>query len=262
MSIADKIARAKEDYNDVYDHGWSKGNMAGISEGFENGRNLGHQEGYDEGYAAGIATGGGGGGGGGMDAFFEKMDSLNYLFVSNYNADLKDYVLSRDLTGKKCQYVFLDNTTTTDASIIGKPSLIHGLFQRCTSLVNAEVNTEGVVVITDVFNGCTSLKNAGTIDFSSVTYASRTFQNCSALEEIRITGEIKIDVDMRWSTKLSKESILSIMWALSETSTGKTITLSKTAVDVAFAYDGFVGSDTLEWGQRVIDRPNWTVNLV
>ena len=259
MSLAEKLKTIAENERRVYDVGWGKGNMAGISTGFEEGRNFGHQEGYDEGYAAGVAAGGGGG----MDTFFEKMNSINYLFMSNYNADLMDYVLSRDLTGRRCQYVFTDNTTVTDVSIIGKPSVIHGLFQRCTSLVNAEVNTEGMSVITDVFNGCTSLKNAGTINFSSVTYASRTFQNCSALEEIRITGEIKIDIDLHWSTKLSKASITSIMGALSTTASGKTLTLSRTAVEVAFStMEGVTnGMTSKEWQDLADTRPNWTISL-
>lgn len=219
MSIADKILRAKTDYDEV----------------------------YDAGYEAGKAEGGGT-----MDSFFEKMDSISYFFSSNANADLLDYILSKNLTGIRCQYVFIDNTTVTDVSIIGTPRSIQGLFQRCTSIVNAQIDTSTLSAISDVFNGCTSLKNAGTIDFSRVSYTTRTFQNCSALEEIRITGNINVDVDFGDCKKLSFESLMSIRWALSPTAVGKKLTVSQEAIDTAFA------DNPLGWYQVEYDRPNWS----
>ena len=205
----------------------------------------------DEIYAAGYVS------------FFEKMDSVNYFFQENCNADMMDFVLSHDLSGKRCQYLFIDNKNITEIQISGRMKLIHGLFMRCINLVNAQINTSGINVVTDVFNGCTSLKNAGTLDFSSVGYASRTFQQCSALEEVRIVGAIGVTFDLHWSTKLSKDSINSIMRALSETSSRQTLTLSLTAVNAAFeTSEGTAdGSSSEEWETLASTKTNWTISL-
>lgn len=64
---------------------------------------------------------------------------------------------------------------------------------------------------------------------------NKTFDNAPNLENIMITGTIgQNGFDVRSCTKLSKASIESIINALSDTATGKTLTLSKTAVGNAF----------------------------
>lgn len=263
MSIADKIARAKEDYNDVYDHGWSKGNMAGISEGFENGRNLGRQEGYDEGYAAGVAAGGGGGASyeqGVEDGKKAAYDTLWDALQENGNRRSYQYSFystsltwTNEIYNPKYPIICDDSTAYTATSIFHGNSYITDTKVPITIRDTRMDNT---------FMNCVNLKRIPSLTVENLTRIVGAFQNCRSLETLIMHGTIDQDIDLQWSTKLSKESIWSIMVALSETSTGKTITLSKTAVDVAFGNDDFVGSDTLDWGQRVLDRPNWTVNLV
>lgn len=91
--------------------------------------------------------------------------------------------------------------------------------------------------IDNVFAQC---KKLVTIDKIIVKEGSQgafgsTFTNCVALENIIIEGEIKSNgLDLQWSTKLSKASITSIINALSTSTTGLTVTLSKKAVDAAF----------------------------
>lgn len=64
---------------------------------------------------------------------------------------------------------------------------------------------------------------------------NKTFDNAPNLENIMITGTIgQNGFDVISCTKLSKASIESIINALSDTATGKTLTLSKTAVRNAF----------------------------
>jgi hypothetical protein len=118
--------------------------------------------------------------------------------------------------------------------------------------------------LTNTFMGDTNLAIIGKIiTASAVTYIN-TFQNCSALEEIRFDGVIGSNINFQWSTKLSKASITSIINALSTTTSGLTVTLSKTAVDVAF-YDeadgGRLGSETQEWKTLARSKSNWTISL-
>jgi hypothetical protein len=113
------------------------------------------------------------------------------------------------------------------------------------------------------FNGC----NVVTIDKIKVnanTIYEVAFSNTSNLVNITIDGKIaKNGFDVHWSTKLNKPSILSIVNALSTTTSGLTATLSKTAVDTAFATTegGTDGSTSAEWLALVATRSNWTIAL-
>lgn len=85
-----------------------------------------------------------------------------------------------------------------------------------------------------------------------------SFDGCSALENLTIEGVIgQNGFDVQYSPKLSKASITSIINALSTTTNGLTVTLSKTAVESAF------GSTTsTEWTNLIGTRSNWTISLV
>ena len=96
------------------------------------------------------------------------------------------------------------------------------------------------------------LKSDGTDTFNSM------FGGCNALENLTIEGVIgQSGLNLQWSTLLSKASITSIINALSTTTSGLSVTLSKTAVETAF------GSTTAtEWTTLISTRSNWTINLV
>jgi hypothetical protein len=91
------------------------------------------------------------------------------------------------------------------------------------------------------------LKNNGTQSFPNV------FVGCTSLNEILISGTIGNSFDIS-PAPLSKESIESIVSALSGTVTGKTVSFKKTAKEAAFTAD--------EWATLTATKPNWTFNLV
>ena len=87
------------------------------------------------------------------------------------------------------------------------------------------------------------------------TVYGNTFANCSALENITVEGTIgQNGFDIRWSTKLSADSLKSIINALSTTTTGLTITLPKTA---QANYEAMYGSGS--WATLTATRSNWTI---
>lgn len=91
------------------------------------------------------------------------------------------------------------------------------------------------------------------------------FSNCPALESLTIEGTIgRNGFDARWSTKLSKASITSIINALSTTTSGLTVTLSLTAVKTAFETSSGAndGSTSEEWLALIAAKSNWTISLV
>ena len=99
------------------------------------------------------------------------------------------------------------------------------------------------------------------------SFYSSTFENMTELKNLIITGTIAQNgFDVHWSTMLSKDSIVSIINALSDTTTGLTITLYGHAVDRAFSTlgeeDVFNGTGSDEWLALVASKPNWNIALV
>lgn len=110
-----------------------------------------------------------------------------------------------------------------------------------------------------MFTYC-NVKRLPTLDFSSITTASGiqlAFTGCSYLEDVRLSGTLSVaNFDVSACAKLNKESIVSIINALSTATSGLTVTLSKTAVETAF------GSTTAsEWTTLIGTRDNWTISL-
>jgi hypothetical protein len=83
------------------------------------------------------------------------------------------------------------------------------------------------------------------------------FRSSGELIDVVFEGRIATgNLNMSGCTKLSKASIYSVVNALSTTTSGLTVTLSKTAVTSAF------GSTTSEeWLNLVATRSNWTIAL-
>ena len=92
------------------------------------------------------------------------------------------------------------------------------------------------------------------------------FAGASALEEITITGTIgQNGFSISPCVKLSKDSIKSVINALSTTTSGLTVTLSKTAVNNAFGIDV---DDTTTWAEGTEyyelrhSKDNWTISYI
>lgn len=146
-----------------------------------------------------------------------------------------------------------------------KATGLQNLFSGCTNITNIPIIS---AISTSNCNGMFHsnnklveiekliLKSDGSQTFSN------TFGYCYLLENLTIEGTIgKSGLDLRWSTKLSKASIISIINALSTTTSGLSITLSKTAVDKAYPIpEGFTANG--EWAMLIKTRTNWTINLL
>lgn len=111
------------------------------------------------------------------------------------------------------------------------------------------------------FYNCTKLQSIDGLYLPNVG-VENPFHLCESLREVRILGDGKflIDVDMS-VCPLSRESIESVMAALSDDVTGQTLTLNGVAVDMAFSdgEGGGVASD--EWTALVTSKPNWSIVL-
>lgn len=100
------------------------------------------------------------------------------------------------------------------------------------------------------------LKNDGTQTF--------TFGSCNSLKNITIQGIIGTSIDMR-SCPLSKESIISVVNALSSTTSRLTVTFKKSAINTAFGIDVDDETTYPEGSEYYVLRntkSNWTFSYV
>lgn len=118
--------------------------------------------------------------------------------------------------------------------------------------------------LTNAFYRCYKLKTIRKLilNYNQVTF-SQTFDGCSILENITIEGNIAANISFA-DCPLTKESILSILNALSTASSNRTLTLKLTAVNKAFetSENANDGSSSTEWISLEESKPNWTISLI
>lgn len=93
---------------------------------------------------------------------------------------------------------------------------------------------------------------------------TNAFQNCQGLESLTIEGPIgQKGFDVSWSS-LNKASLISVVNALSTTTTGLTVTLRLDAVNKAFetSTGASDGSTSDEWLTLAATKSNWTISLI
>jgi len=129
-------------------------------------------------------------------------------------------------------------------------------FQNCPEL--EEIEDIGLVPsfrYYGTFNGCPKLHTIAKMRVDENTAYVNPFAD--GIVNLTIEGTIgQNGFDTRICTKLSKASIISIINALSTTTSGLTVTFSVTAVKSAFG-----STTTEEWLNLVATRSNWTISL-
>lgn len=107
--------------------------------------------------------------------------------------------------------------------------------QNCTNLTTIPAMDFSTCQNFSYFvSGCSALKTIELINFSSATTLSSAFSSCTALENITVEGVIKLSINFSDCSKLTIESLRSIISALydfvgnGETTT-RTLTLHATA---------------------------------
>ena len=169
-----------------------------------------------------------------------------YMFHSSGIKDLAGYLETNNIE-------FDVSNATTMIYMFSLSSLVHIPVIDTTS---AGDNTE------KIFYGCSSLTTIDLFrlkDDGSQTFA-KPFLKCNVLQQITIEGVIGNSISFE-DSPLNKESITSVINALSATATGKTLTLKKTAVDNAFGIN--VNDETTypegsEYYTLRHSKDNWT----
>ena len=132
------------------------------------------------------------------------------------------------------------------------------LFYNCTELQSVPKINLCATDLSSIYHNCMKLRTIGLFDVSGVpvTIAFRdTFRQCYALEDIgEVRGQISQNgLNLQWSTKLNKATIIRVVNALSDSEVGNSVTFSQVAKNNAF-------TDS-EWAALIGEKPNWTFSL-
>ena len=154
-----------------------------------------------------------------------------------------------------------------NASMIGNEYIKRLDFSQCVNFIQAfyscSVEELGIIDasntvkgygFTSIFASATKLSKIEKFIFpkdSNVAY-NTPFLNCNRLTDITIGGTIHKTISFS-SSPLSKESIESIINALSSSASSQTLTLKQTAKETAFTDE--------EWATLIATKPNWTISL-
>ncbi len=237
-----------EGVNDVYDAGKTQGFNEGCDIGYNNGKAEGIAEGYNTGYTEGETAGIAAGKESERKNFWNQYQSgggrtlWQYAFYDwIWQDSIYNPIYDMKVTNALCMFTSSYITNTKVAINITASGEAYRTFYNCTKLH--------------------TIPKLGVVE--GLTY-SEAFYNCTALKNIVIEGVIGNSFNIRWSP-LTKESIASIINALSDTATGKTLSLKKTAVNTAFGIDvddEATYPEGTEFYELRHSKDNWTFSYV
>ncbi len=255
--------------------GYEKGYAEGESVGYANGKADGYAEGETAGHAAGVTEGKQAEYDRFWDAFQDYGNRTDYMLAFRcINADyIRPKYKLKDLTQiqmmfqssgvKKIESAYFDFSGTENVANAG-----YALFNDCSNLEEIEdINLPAVNYI-GTWYYCEKLKKIAVVRCASgKTFDASVppFYMCSELTDVTFTGTLNTSgLVMQWSKKLSRASIESIIGVLSSSASGKSITLSKAAVNNAFETSPGAadGASSAEWAALIATKPNWTISLV
>lgn len=255
-----------EGYGNGYAYGYENGYRDGGSDGYLAGKNDGIEQGIAEGIEQGKQAE--------YDAFWQSALGGSTLITSAigrfaggcWNDDT--FKPPRPITIEgNCNYCFYSNGCTT---LVGKIEKIVALqfsnaFQYSEIQHICTIDASNCTLLTSAFASRKIISIEKIISSADTPWHNTTFNvsGTLALEHAIFEGVIATSISIAKGVKLDKPSITSIINALSTTTTGLTVTVSKTAVDKAFetAAGANDGSTSAEWEALKNTRPNWGIGL-
>lgn len=113
-----------------------------------------------------------------------------------------------------------------------------------------------------MFQCCRRLKTIEKLIVTPLVWYTNAFEQCYALENLTVEGEIGNSVDLHWSSGLTTKSVKSVFAALSGSVKNKTLTLAKSVKSHFIITDNTGAKDEKVWISLVASKPNWTIVLV
>ena len=236
-------------------------------------------------YSAGVEAGKAQGGGGGNDTEIIRVlttalqnKGKSTIFDDTFNGSpIDDATLSVIMENwgnysiTRANRMFQDTKNISEALYTDKLD-----FSKCQSLLSAFINstvkklkvidaratTDGWSGMADMFRDCSNLETIDEFYPSKNTKFNGTFGYCKNLITVVFKSEVAVNgLHLGQSTLLDKQSIDSVMYWLSSTTTGFTVTFSLSAVNKAYETSEGAndGSTSAEWLAKVAEKPNWTI---
>lgn len=216
-----------------YDKGYSEGYEIGKEDGFDSGYNVGLKDGYTEGYNKAES-----------ENPFYYATNLNGVFTGaafpqDYEVVLK---VQKAYSDSKCEYIFNNCHYLKTAKLISEDKTETISFRSSFAKANdgANQSTLELVDLTDFNRKFSSLQIAfqhqtilkeikGALDLSECTNVTNAFNQCLALEDIEfVPNTIPISINFSSCSKLTHDSLMSIINGLATVTETKTLTLGTT----------------------------------
>lgn len=263
-----------------YLDGHAEGYRQGTTEGFEEGQEKGFQDGFESGYTDGYSLGESAGRQAEYDAFWDAAQ--NFGKRRDYALGLSGAMFTAETFKPKYP---IRPTTAANAfaywgqygyptSLIDFRNIVLDL-SECTNVTNMFMGNRQVVAIgvmdcracgisyQNIFSNARNLEIVEKFILKDGLNFNSAFDNCLALHTINFEGTIGRSINFQWSP-LSRESIISVVYALSDSANGQTATFNRSAVNTAFeTSEGAADGSTSEaWLSLVATKSNWTISLI
>ena len=205
---------------------------------------------------------------GGTSVINPEWTDWQYFSYNNNRNDLVAKLKYSDTSsGTNFYQMFLHcaSLTTIPQIDTSNGTSFTSMFSGCKALTTIpQLDTSKGTSFYNMFYGCSNLTTIPPLDTSSGTSFNGMFYYCLNLTNLTMSGTIKATgMDLHYSTKLSKASIISVINALSDTTNALKVQLPKTAVNNAFETSSGVadGSTSEEWTTLIATKANWTIAL-
>lgn len=166
---------------------------------------------------------------------------------------------------QNCNYMFrYTNIKDLSSLNIGYCTGAYALCREAALELMGNIYLAGNTSISQGFYSCSKLTKIGVLRVGAGTNLEHAFYNCTALKEVTFTGTIGTSLGIG-DSPLNRASIDSIISCLSDTATGKTLTLKKTAVNEAFGInvdDQSTWAEGSEFYELRHSKDNWTFSYV
>ncbi len=252
--VSEKLRIASENvprvYAAGYEHGYTEGNIKGMSDFWDCFQQNGARTDYS--YAFVMWNG---------EIFDPKHDIVPYT---------ASYMFDRFNTSQGCETIDLAERmeklgVRLDTSLTNN---FLGAFSGANISRIGILDLSSGINMSSVFEGNADMPVLERIDkivcSENNMWDNSSFRNLSALTYLRFEGVIAHSIGLQWSIRLDKESILSVIKALSPDVTGQVLSLSADAVDAAFETGAGLNDGSMSdvWISWLTTKTNWRIELI
>lgn len=247
MSVADKLTTIAENQQKVYDAGYNKGKADGRQAEYDRFWDDYQQNGNRNDYKNAFS---------GTGWTEETLKPKYPVKIVDTTATSRYATEMFRRLGYNNSKIWVDMTEICKRLDLSEALSIQGLlYNACAK--NITLDASKSKTLQEAFR----CGDGGVLDNITLTVSSvcqnytNAFYYCSNLTNLTFTdgSQIAASISLQWSP-LTRQSIESVMAALSTTATGNTVTFKKSAVEAAFTTD--------EWNALSANRTNWTITLV